>query len=108
GIAAVQQERQKDGQPPLEKGLDVFHTTYEARRVLRLSWNRVERLWEQAEVASRRVEESQRQGQDARGAAVAARGAWKQTEAAFAQYERSEAGWKIAHGALSVFRPDGQ
>jgi hypothetical protein len=107
GIAAVQRERQEDGQPSLENGLDVFHTTYEARRVLRLSWNRVERLWEQAEVASRRVEQSQRQGQDARGAAVAARCAWKKTEAAFAQYERSEAGWKRAHGALSVFRPEG-
>ena len=43
GIAAVQQERQEEGQPSLENGLDVFHTTYEARRVLRLSWNRVER-----------------------------------------------------------------
>jgi hypothetical protein len=108
GIATVQQERQENGQPPLEKGLDVFHTTYEAGRVLRRSWNRVEHLWEQAEIASRRVEQSQRQGQDARGAAVAARHAWKKAEAAFAQYERSEAGWKMAHGALSVFRPDGQ
>jgi hypothetical protein len=107
GIAAVQRQRQENGQPPLENGLDVFHTTAEARRVLRLSWHRVERLWEQAEVASRRVEQWQRQGQDARGAAGAARAAWKQAEAAFAQYERSEAGWKIAHGALSVFRPDG-
>jgi hypothetical protein len=80
---------------------------YEARRVLRQTWSRVERLWEQAEIASRRVEQSQRQGQDARGAAVAARHAWKKAETAFAQYERCEAGWKIAHGALSVFRPDG-
>jgi hypothetical protein len=107
GIANVQQERQEKGQPSLENGLDVFHTTYEARRVLRLSWNRVEHLWEQAEIAGRRVEQSQRQGQDARGAAVAARHAWKKTEAAFAQYERSEAGWEMAHGALSVFRPEG-
>jgi hypothetical protein len=108
GIAAVQRERQGDGQPPLENGLDVFHTTYEARRVLRLSWNRVEHLWGQAEVAGRRVEQSQRQGEDARGAAVAARCAWKKAEAAFAEYERTEAGWKIAHSALAVFRPEGQ
>ena len=107
GIAAVQQERREKGQPSLENGLDVFHTAYEARRILRLSWSRVERLWEQAEIASRRVEQSQRQGQDARGGAVAARHAWKKAEAAFAQYERSEAGWKLAHGALSVFRPEG-
>jgi hypothetical protein len=108
GIAAVQQQRQKDGQPPLENGLDVFHTTQEARRVLRLSWNQVERCWEQAEAATRRVEQDQRQGRDARGAAVAAHWAWKRAEAAFRQYERSEAGWRIAHAALAVFRPDGR
>ncbi len=107
GIAAVQQQRQEDGRPPLENGLDVFHTTYEARRVLRQAWNRVERLWEQAEAASRRVGRSQRRGEDARGVAGAAGSAWKKVEAALRQYERCEAGWKIAHGALSVFRPDG-
>lgn len=107
GIAAVQQERQGDGKPELENGLDVFHTTHEARRVLRQSWSQVDRLWEQAEAATRRVEQAQRQGHDARGAAVAARAAWKKAEVAFRQYERSEAGWKLAHGALSVFRPEG-
>ena len=45
GIAAVQRERLENGKPSLENGLDVFHTIYEARRVLRQSWNRVERLW---------------------------------------------------------------
>jgi hypothetical protein len=108
GIAAVQQQRQQDGQPPLENGLDVFHTTQEARRVLRPIWSRVERLWEQAEAADRRVAPAQRQGHDARGAAVAARCAWKKTATAFPQYERSEAGWKIAHAALQVFRPEGR
>jgi hypothetical protein len=108
GIAAVQQQRREQEQAPLENGLDVFHTTQEARRVLRQSWTHVERSWEQAEAASRRVEQAQRQGQDARGMAVAARWAWKKAEAAFQQYERCEAGWKVARGALSVFRPDGR
>jgi hypothetical protein len=107
GIATVRREREEDGKPPLESGLDVFHTIYEARRVLRLTWNRVERLWEQAEAASRRVQESQRQGQDARGLARAASRLWKQAEAAFAEFERFEAGWKRAHGALAVFRAEG-
>jgi hypothetical protein len=107
GIAAVQQQRQADGQPALENGLDVFHTIREAKRVLRQGWNQVQRSWEQAEAASRRVEQAQRQGQDARGVAIAARRAWKTAEAAFTQYERGEAGWKIAHTALSVFRPGG-
>jgi hypothetical protein len=108
GIAAVRREREEEGKPSLESGLDVFHTTYEARRVLRLIWNRVERLWEQAEAASGRVKKSQRQGQDARGLAIVASRLWKQAEAAFAEYERSEAGWKIAHGALAVFGPEGR
>ena len=43
-----------------------------------------------------------------RGAAVAARCVWKKTATAFQQYERSEAGWKIAHAALQVFRPEGR
>jgi hypothetical protein len=108
GIAAVRRERREDGKPSLESGLDVFHTTYEARCVLRLIWNRVERLWERAEVASRRVKESQRRGQDARGLASAARRLWKQAEAAFAEYERSETGWKMAHGALAVLGREGR
>ena len=66
GIAAVQQQRQQDGKPPLENGLDVFHTTQEARCILRQIWSRVERLWEQAEAADRRVAQAQQQGHDAR------------------------------------------
>ena len=42
------------------------------------------------------------------GAAVAVRCTWKKTATAFQQYERSEAGWKIAHAALQVFRPEGR
>jgi hypothetical protein len=108
GIAAVQRGRRERGQTPLENGLDVFHTTQEARRVLRQSWHHVERCWEQAEAATRRVEQVRRQGQDSRGVAGAARWAWGKAEAAFGQYERSEAGWKFAHGALAVLRPDGR
>ncbi len=99
--------RQEEGKPSSESGLDVFHTIDEARRVLRLIWNRLERLWEQAEAAGRRVRGSQLQGRDARGVASVASRAWKQAEAAFAGYERSEAGWGMAHGAMVVFSPEG-
>jgi hypothetical protein len=59
GIATVQHQRQEAGQPALANGLDVFHTTQEAKRVLRQTWNQVERSWEQAEAATRRVEHVQ-------------------------------------------------
>jgi hypothetical protein len=108
GITQMQQHRRQTDDVPLEKGLDVFHTKQEARRVLRILWSRVERLWEQAEAASRAVAEAQRQGRDARGLAVQARAAWKKVESAFQRYEQGEAAWKRAEPALSVFRPDGQ
>jgi len=110
GIAQLQQDRQQNQTDPvpLEKGLDVFHTKQEAQRVLKTLWHRVERLWEQAEAASRAVDRAQRQGCDARGLASAARSAWAKASAAFQRYEEGEAGWKRAEPALSLFRPDGQ
>jgi hypothetical protein len=108
GITQMQQHRRETEQVPLEKGLDVFHTKQEAQRVLRALWNRVERLWEQAEAATRAVEKAQRLGRDSRGATTAARGAWNRASITFHEYEKEEAGWKQAELALSVFRPDGQ
>jgi hypothetical protein len=108
GIAQMQKHRRETQQVPLEKGLDVFHTKQEAQRVLRTLWNHVERLWEQAEAATRAVEKSQRQGHDSRGLTTAARGAWNRASTAFHEYDKEEAGWKQAELALSVFRPDGQ
>jgi hypothetical protein len=107
GIAAVQQERLKDGAQALDNGLDVFHTVQEGRRVLRWLWNRVERAWEQGEAASRKFERVRGQKDKAPGAAQKKRHAWRKAEAAFRRYERDEAAWKMAHGALEVFRPDG-
>jgi hypothetical protein len=108
GIAQMQEHRRQTDQVPLEKGLDVFHTKQEARRVLSTLWSRVERLWEQAEAADRAVAQAQRQGRDARGPALRARAAWKKVEAAFRHYEEGEVAWNRAEPALSVFRPDGQ
>jgi hypothetical protein len=108
GIAQMQKHRLKTQQVPLEKALDVFHTKQEAQRVLRTLWNHVERLWEQAEAATRAVEKSQRQGHDSRGLTTAARGAWNRASIAFHEYDKEEWGWKQAELALSVFRPDGQ
>jgi hypothetical protein len=108
GIAQMQEHRRQTGAVALEKGLDVFHTKQEARRVLRTLWNRVERLWEQAEAADRAVAQAQRQGRDSRGPTQRARAAWKRVEAAFQQYDAGQAAWKRAELALSLVRPDGQ
>ena len=75
--------------------------------MLKALWNRVERLWEQAEAATRASEWAQRQGRDGRGPARAARLAWKEVEVVFRRYERDETAWDRAAPALCVFRPEG-
>src|SRR5882724_10965428 len=76
--------------PPLEHGLDVFHTTMEAHRVLTQHWRRAEAAWEQAEAADVKVVDAKRQGLDARGVAGAARAAWSKAMASLERAERLE------------------
>ena len=94
--------------PTLEQGLDVFHTTMEAKRVLTKQWRMTEAAWEKAEAADLEVVRSKQQGIDARGAARAAHAAWDRATALFEQTERLEAAWCRAHAALDLFRADGQ
>src|SRR5262249_57467306 len=74
--------------PPLEHGLDVFHTSMEAHRVLARHWRRAEGAWEKAEQADVELDRAKRQGIDARGPAHAARVAWRRASAAFQEVER--------------------
>ena len=90
GIAQMQQHRRDADRVPLEKGLDVFHTKQEAQRVLSILWNRVERLWEQAEAASRAVKGAQRQGRSTCGLTHPASAAWKKATQAFQLYEKGK------------------
>ena len=92
----------------LDQGLDVFHTTYEAKRVLTLHWRRAETAWEAAEAADAAVNHAKRQGIDARSRAVSARNAWKKAAEAFEDVQRREAAWDRAHAALDLFGPDGR
>jgi hypothetical protein len=113
GIAAavveVTQGRHDDpSAATLEQGLDVFHTTMEAKRVLAQHWRRAEAAWEKAETTARKVAESKRHGIDARGVAQTARAAWRPATASLEQVERLEAAWNRAHAALDLFGPDGR
>jgi hypothetical protein len=94
--------------PALEHGLDVFHTTMEAHRVLTQHWRRAEAAWEQAEAADVKVVDAKRQGLDARGVAGAARAAWSKAMASFERAERLESSWGRARAALDLFGPDGR
>jgi hypothetical protein len=94
--------------PTLEQGLDVFHTTMEARRILARSWRRGEERWEEAEAAAAKVADAKRQGIDARGVAQTARASWAKAAAAYEQAERLESAWGRARAALDLFTPEGR
>jgi hypothetical protein len=108
-VSQLAQARLDDPKAPtLEHGLDVFHTTMEAKRALTKQWRMADAAWEKAEAADREVARSKQQGIDARGVAHAAQAAWSRATALFEQTERLEAAWGRAHAALDLFRADGQ
>lgn len=114
GIAAAVEQvaagrhGEADAGPALEHGLDVFHTTMGARRVLARYWRHAEAAWDEAEAADVRVARARQQGVDARGPAGPARAAWRKATAALEQVERLEGAWRRAHAGLEIFRPDGR
>jgi hypothetical protein len=97
-----------DSAPPLEHGLDVFHTTREANRVLAQHWREVEGLWIEAEEAQDKAAELRRRGIDSRGQNRAIFAAWRRATAAFERMEREESAWRRVRAALELFRPDGR
>src|SRR6516164_3684929 len=113
GIAAAVAQRAEARRddptaPPLEHGLDVFHTAMEAHRVLARHWRRAEAAWEKAEGAEAGLAGARRQGIDARGPAHTARAAWGRAIAAFGEAERLESAWGRAAAALELFDADGR
>jgi hypothetical protein len=108
-VELVAAARRDDPQAPtLEHGLDVFHTTMEAQRILAQEWRPVEAAWEKAESADVKVAESKQQGIDARSVSGPARAAWTQAVEAFERFEHREAAWERAHAALDLFDADGR
>ena len=102
-------ERRDDpSAPPLEHGLDVFHTAMEAHRVLARHWRRAEGTWEKAEQADVELARAKRQGIDARGVAHAARAAWQRASAALEEVERLESAWGRAACARELFDAGGR
>lgn len=108
-VARVAEARRDDpSAAPLEHGLDLFHTTMEAHRVLARHWRGAEAVWGRAEAADAKVAAAKQQGLDARGEARRARAAWAKAVASFERVERSEAAWGRARAALDLFGPDGR
>jgi hypothetical protein len=105
--AALAQGRGVNGRPPLDQGLDVFHTGQEANRTLRRPWRVAISACAAADAADGKVADAKRVGRDARTVAGAARVAREHAEACLAELERQHVAWQRARAALALFRPDG-
>jgi hypothetical protein len=105
--AALAQGRGVNGRPPLDQGLDVFHTGQEANRTLRRPWRIAIAASDAAAAAAAKVADAKRAGRDARAVAAPARVAREHAEACLAELERQHAAWQRARAALALFRPDG-
>ena len=101
GLDRIDRQRRCQERPTLERTLDVFHTEKEARTILARIWRAVERAWDKAEAADRRVPANRR------GQALTAQAAWRCVARVWAVYESQEAAWKRAKAALGVWCADG-
>jgi len=94
--------------PPVQVGLDVFHTEREMQRVIGRQWARAEKLVDTAAQADQQVAHAKQRGIDARGAAGRARAAWGKAERAFDEAVQVDAAVERIRAALACVRPDGQ
>jgi hypothetical protein len=108
GIAQLQRQQRAANQPPVEKGLDVFHIKQAAKKALNITWTKVERSWERADSAGRALKRARWQGKSDRKLKQQLDDAWSKAFGAFKLYEKVEAAWKRVAPALDIFRPDGQ
>ncbi|KAJ3050541.1 hypothetical protein HK102_012280 [Quaeritorhiza haematococci] len=97
-----------DGAPPLEHGLDLFHTAMEARRVLGRLWRAAEGPWARADEVEAHAAELRRRGIDSRGRNPAVAAARRRATAAFEAVERREQAWRRVRAAFDLFGPDGR
>lgn len=94
--------------PPLTHGLDLFHTTMEAHRVLARLWRKAETPWDRADELEAQAVDLRRRGIDSRGRNPAVAAARRRATAAFEDVERQEAAWRRIRAAFDLFGPDGR
>ena len=93
---------------PLEHGLDLFHTTRDARTLIRRAWRQADSAWDAALAADRALAKAKREGIDGRGAGVRAGHAWRRAEVALSHAGAAEAAWARARAGFELFDSKGR
>ena len=105
-LAAEDAERRQQDRPPLERGLDHFHTAQEAQRVLGRLWKRVEGLLGRGRGGRPQGRRGPQQGPRRPRTRGPRRVAWKRVADAMAWYDGRRAAWQRRQ-ALTLLQPNG-
>jgi hypothetical protein len=107
GLAAVNRQRRRDGQPEVADQEDHFHLLQRARRALREVRHKATRALRQAEEAQRRYESDAWHGggRHAKLSGSAAR-QWQLAQAAFDRWAAQERAFERLRAALRLFTPE--
>jgi hypothetical protein len=103
-VADLAGDRKQDpGRPRLEQGLDLFHTVYQAQKLLAQAWRGAETAWKKAEAADEALRQVRCQGRNALQATHRTRSAWIRAERALHRADATQRAWALARSAFEVF-----
>jgi hypothetical protein len=107
GLALVNAERQRQGQPAIADQEDHFHALREGRRALRRMQGRVSRLIDQAEAAERRERQKVQRTGSRQGVAAAVARAWRKAEQALDAWSQAARAWAEVTQGVRLVTPEG-
>lgn len=108
GLALVNAQRQRQGQPAIAEQEDHFHALREGPRALRRMQGRVRLLLDKAEGAERRQRDKVRRCGSRRGVATPVARAWRKAEQAMDAWSRAEQAWADITRGLRLITPEGE
>jgi hypothetical protein len=107
GVALVNTQRQKQGQPPVVDQGDHFHALWRGSIGLRRVERQARHALAQAEAADKDLADRHWRGQSTKAAAPRAQAAWRRAEQAMDTWSERERVWRRTKSALPLFTPEG-
>ena len=108
GVAALNEQRQQQGQQPVVDQGDHFHALWKGGVGLRRAEKRASTALAEAEAAQHALDECARQGQKQTGPAVRASHTWRKAEQAMDAWRTTERTWQKTKEALLLVTPAGE
>jgi len=108
GVAAVNAQRQEQGQPAVADQLDHFHTLRGGSQGLRKLEARLRSALAEADDCQAALDRQRRHGHSENGFRHKARDRWSKAEKAWGAWQQRDAVWQQAKAALALVTPEGE